>query len=52
MATNFYSVPVPAGTYFNALKYGTVIINGVLTRLTWTSIYNSDGTISGYMAAP
>ena len=44
MPTNFYSIAVPADTYFN----GTVIINGVLTKLTWTSIYNSNGTISGY----
>ena len=44
MATNFYSIAVPADIYFN----GTVIINGVLTRLTWTLIYNSNGTISGY----
>ena len=39
-----FSIVVPADTYFN----GTVIINGVLTTLTWTSIYNSNGTISGY----
>ena len=44
MPTNFYSITVPADTYFN----GTVIINGVLTKLNWTSIYNSNGTISGY----
>ena len=44
MSTNFYSIAVPANTYFN----GTVIINGVLTTLNWTSIYNSTGTISGY----
>ena len=44
MPTNFYSIAVPADTYFN----GTVIINGVLTKLTWTSIYNNNGTISGY----
>ena len=44
MPTNVYSIAVPADTFFN----GTVIINGVLTTLTWTSIYNSNGTISGY----
>ena len=44
MSTNFYSIAVPADTYFN----GTIIINNVLTKLTWTSIYNSNGTISGY----
>ena len=44
MPTNFYSIAVPADTYFN----GTIIINGVLTTLTWTSIYNSNGMISGY----
>ena len=44
MPTNFYSIALPADSYFN----GTVIINSVLTELNWTSIYNSDGTISGY----
>ena len=44
MPINFYSIAVPADTYFN----GTVIINDVLTKLTWTPIYNNDGTISGY----
>ena len=44
MPTNFYNIAVPADTYFN----GTIIINGVLTKLNWTSIYNSNGTISGY----
>ena len=44
MPTNFYSIAVPADAYFN----GTVVINGVLTMLTWTSIYNVHGTISGY----
>ena len=44
MPTNFYSLTVPADAYFN----GTIIINGVLTKLTWTSIYNNNGTISGY----
>ena len=44
MPTNFYSIAVPADTYFN----DTVIINGLLTTLNWTSIYNSNGTISGY----
>ena len=44
MPTNFYSLTVPADAYFN----GTIIINGVLTTLTWTSIYNSNGMISGY----
>ena len=44
MPTNFYSIAVPADTYFNS----TAIINGVLTKLTWTSIYNNNLTISGY----
>ena len=44
MPINFYSIAIPADTYFN----GTVIINGVLTTLNCTSIYNSNGTILGY----
>ena len=44
MPTNFYSIAVSADIYFN----GTIIINGVLTKLNWTSIYNNNGTISGY----
>ena len=44
MPTNHYSIAVPADAYFN----GTVVINGVLTTLNWTSIYNVHGTISGY----
>ena len=44
MPTNFYSIAIPADTYFN----GTVIINGVLAALNWTSIFSSNGTISGY----
>ena len=44
VSTNFYSIAVPVDTYFN----GTVIINGVLTTINWTSIYNNNLTIPGY----
>ena len=44
MPTNFYSIALPADSYFN----GTVVINGILTELNWTPIYDSDGAISGY----
>ncbi|XP_019859551.1 PREDICTED: uncharacterized protein LOC109587766 [Amphimedon queenslandica] len=44
MPTNFYSIAVPADSYYN----GTVIINGVLTTLNWTPIRDTNGVIIGY----
>ena len=44
MPTNFYSIAVPADSYYN----GTVIINGSLTTLNWTPIRDTNGVITGY----
>ena len=44
MPTNFYSIEVPADSYYN----GTVIINGSLTTLNWTPIRDTNGVITGY----
>ena len=45
MPTIFYSVAVPVDSYFN----GTLIINGVLTSLNWTTIYSTNNNITtGY----
>ena len=45
MPTIFYSVAVPVDSYFN----GTLIINGVLTSLNWTTIYSTNSnTTTGY----
>ena len=44
MPTNFYSIAVPADSYYN----GTVIINGILTTLNWTPIRDTNGIITGY----
>ena len=43
MPTNHYSIAIPA-TYCN----GTVVINGILTTLDFTPIYDMYGTITGY----
>ena len=41
----FYSVAVPMDSYFN----GTLIINGVLTSLNWTTIYSTNNNMkTGY----
>ena len=42
--TNFYSIAVPADSYFNC----DIIINGVLTTLNWTPIRDTNGVITGY----
>ena len=44
MPNNFYSIAVPADSYYN----GTVIINGSLTTLNWTLIRDTNGVITGY----
>uniref|UniRef100_A0A1X7VPI4 Calx-beta domain-containing protein n=1 Tax=Amphimedon queenslandica TaxID=400682 RepID=A0A1X7VPI4_AMPQE len=44
MPNNFYSIAVPADSYYN----GTVIINGSLTTLNWTPIRDTNGVITGY----
>ena len=44
MPTNFYSIAVPADSYYN----DTVIINGILTTLNWTPIRDTNGVITGY----
>ena len=44
MPTNHYSIAIPADTYYN----GTVVINGTLTTLDFTPIYDMYGTIIGY----
>ena len=44
MPTNYYSIAIPADTYYN----GTVVINGILTTLDFTPIYDMYGTVTGY----
>ena len=44
MPTNHYSIAIPADTYYN----GTVVINGTLTTLDFTPIYDVYGTVIGY----
>ena len=44
MPTNHYSIAIPADTYYN----GTVVINGTLTTLDFTPIYDVYGTVTGY----
>ena len=44
MPTNYYSIAIPADTYYN----GTVVINGTLTTLDFTPIYDVYGTVTGY----
>ena len=44
MPTNHYSIAIPADTYYN----GTVVINGILTTLDFTPIYDMYGTVTGY----
>ena len=44
MPTNHYSIAIPADTYYN----GTVVINGTLTTLDFTPIYDMYGTVTGY----
>ena len=44
MPTNHYSIAIPADTYYN----GTVVINGTLTTLNFTPIYDVYGTVIGY----
>ena len=44
MPKNYYSIAIPADRYYN----GTVVINGILTTLDFTPIYDMYGTVTGY----
>ena len=42
--TTSYSIVVPANSYFN----NSILINNILTNLSWSPIYNSTGSVTGY----